>query len=65
MKGGGDDGDDDGGGAAEMVVDGAGVVERALIRLQRIYNFGLFHAIILSILDALYAILYHFWELTY
>ena len=34
-----------------------------LIRLQRIYNFLLFHAIILSVLDVympLYAILYDF-----
>jgi hypothetical protein len=31
-----------------------------LIRLQRIYNFLLFHAIIVSILDVYYAIIYHF-----
>ena len=34
-----------------------------LIRLQRIYNFLLFHVVILSILDVLYtftAIIYHF-----
>src|SRR3990170_7406747 len=31
-----------------------------LIRLQRIYNFLLFHAIILSILDTLYAFLCYF-----
>ena len=33
-----------------------------LIRLQCIYNFLLFHAIILSIYDVLYAILYDFWD---
>ena len=36
-----------------------------LIHLQRIYNFLLFHAIILSVLDVygLYPILlYHFWD---
>ena len=36
-----------------------------LICLQRIYNFWLFHAIILSILDVLYAFicyLYDFWD---
>ena len=36
-----------------------------LIRLQRIYNFLLFHAIILSVLDVYglyYAILYYFWD---
>ena len=37
----------------------------ALIRLRRIYNFLLFHAIMLSILDVLYAIIYHFLGLTY
>ena len=40
----------------------------ALIRLQRIYNFCLFHAIILSFLDVLQsflATLYHFLGLTY
>ena len=31
-----------------------------LIRLQRIYNFLLFHAIILSVLDVLYALLCYF-----
>ena len=39
-----------------------------LIRLQRIYNFLLFHAVILSILDVLQSfivILYHFLVLTY
>ena len=33
-----------------------------MIRPQRIYNFLLFHAIILSILDVLYAILHDFWD---
>ena len=36
-----------------------------LIRLQRIYNFLLFHAIILSVLDVYglyYTLLYHFWD---
>jgi hypothetical protein len=33
-----------------------------LIRLQCIYNFLLFHAIIVSIFDVLYAIIYHFWD---
>ena len=32
----------------------------AVIRLQRIYNFLLFHAIILSILDVQWALLYTF-----
>ena len=35
-----------------------------LIRLQRIYNFLLFHAIILSVLDVYglyYGLLYYFW----
>ena len=31
-----------------------------LIRFQRIYNFELFHAIILSVLDVLYALLCYF-----
>jgi hypothetical protein len=31
-----------------------------LIRLQRIYNFLLFHAIILSVLDVLYALICYF-----
>ena len=31
-----------------------------MIRLQRIYNFLLFHAIILSILDVLYALICYF-----
>ena len=31
-----------------------------LIRLQRIYNFLLFHAIILSVLDVQWALLYTF-----
>ena len=31
-----------------------------LIRLQRIYNFWLFHAIILSVLDVLYALICYF-----
>ena len=36
-----------------------------LIRLQRIYNFLLFHAIILSTLDVYglyYTLSYHFWD---
>ena len=36
-----------------------------LIRLQRIYNFLLFHAIILHILDVYglyFTLLYHFWD---
>ena len=36
-----------------------------LIRLQRIYNFWLFHAIILSVLDVYglyYTLLYYFWD---
>ena len=38
---------------------------RALIRLQRIYNFLLFHAIILPLLDVYglyFTHLYHFWD---
>ena len=38
---------------------------RLLIRLQLIYNFLLFHAIILSILDVnglIYTLLYYFWD---
>ena len=31
-----------------------------MIRLQRIYNFLLFHAIILSVLDVLYALIRYF-----
>ena len=31
-----------------------------MIRLQRIYNFLLFHAIILSVLDVFYALLCYF-----
>ena len=31
-----------------------------VIRLQRIYNFWLFHAIILSVLDVLYAFICYF-----
>ena len=38
----------------------AGIKLGMLIRLQRIYNFLLFHAIILSILDTLYAFLCYF-----
>jgi len=37
----------------------------ALIRLQRIYNFRLFHAIIYSVLDVnglIYTLLYYFWD---
>ena len=37
----------------------------ALIRLQRIYNFLLFHAIILLLLDVYglyFTYLYHFWD---
>ena len=37
----------------------------ALIRLQRIYNFLLFHAIILPLLDVYglyFTHLYHFWD---
>ena len=30
------------------------------IHLQRIYNFILFHAIILSVLDVLYALIFYF-----
>ena len=40
-------------------------VRTAVIRLQRIYNFLLFHAIILSILDfygLYYTCLYYFWD---
>ena len=36
-----------------------------LIRLQRIYNFLLFHAIILSVLDVngiYFTLLYYFWD---
>ena len=36
-----------------------------LIRLQRIYNFLLFHAIILPVLDVYglyFTLLYHFWD---
>ena len=36
-----------------------------LIRLQRIYNFWLFHAIILPVLDVYglyFTLLYHFWD---
>ena len=36
-----------------------------LIRLQRIYNFLLFHAIILSVLDdngLYFTLLYYFWD---
>ena len=36
-----------------------------LIRLQHIYNFCLFHAIILSVLDVYglyYTLLYYFWD---
>ena len=36
-----------------------------LIRLQRIYNFLLFHAIILSVLNVYglyYTLLYYFWD---
>ena len=36
-----------------------------LIRLQRIYNFWLFHAIILCVLDVYglyYELLYYFWD---
>ena len=43
----------------------AGIKLGMLIPLQRIYNFLLFHAIILSTLDVymhLYAILYDFWD---
>ena len=36
-----------------------------LIRLKRIYNFLLFHAIILSLLYTFYSILYYFSGLTY
>ena len=41
------------------------VVLWLLIRLQRIYNFLLFHAIILPLLDVYglyYALLYYFWD---
>ena len=31
-----------------------------MIRLERIYNFLLFHAIILSVLDVLYALICYF-----
>ena len=37
----------------------------AVIRLQRIYNFILFHAIILSVLDVnglIFTLLYYFWD---
>ena len=40
-------------------------VPRDLICLQRIYNFLLFHAIILSVLDVnglIYTLLYYFWD---
>ena len=43
----------------------AGIKLGMLIRLQRIYNFLLFHALILSFLDVLnhfIATLYHFWD---
>ena len=46
----------------------AGVKLGMLIRLQRIYNFLLFHAVILSFLDVLnhfIATSYHFLRLTY
>ena len=33
---------------------------RIVIHLQRIYNFLLFHAIILSVLDVLYALICYF-----
>ena len=37
----------------------------SVIRLQRIYNFLLFHAIILPVLDVYgiyFTLLYHFWD---
>ena len=37
-------------------------IDRYLIRLQRIYNFLWFHAIILSTLDVLYAFYIFFWD---
>ena len=40
-------------------------IARALLRLQHIYNFLLFHAIILSTLDVYglyYTLLYYFWD---
>ena len=39
--------------------------EEQVIRLQRIYNFLLFHAIILSVLDVYglyFTLLYYFWD---
>mgnify|MGYP005830120693 CR=1 FL=1 len=46
-----------------MAADGADAVEilgRSVIRLQHIYNFLLFHAIILPTLDVLYAFICYF-----
>ena len=40
-------------------------IEKPMIRLQRIYNFLLFHAILYSVLDIIelyYTLLYYFWD---
>ena len=45
--------------------EGQGGPEWPLIRLQRIYNFLLFHAIlylVLNIIGLYYALLYYFWD---
>ena len=49
-------------GLAVVLLANIGLERAVVIRLQRIYNFLLFHAIILSTLDVLSAILYDFWD---